>query len=141
MFPNRATRLASLLRRLLRSAPAIDAVAIVTLDGLPMVTAVDDDRDEEHLAAVTASLLALGEQAMQSFGGGRLAQLAIEGEHGMMFVLRAGEVALVAVTRPDASVGLVRFELREVAREIEALFAPRPSILRRIDGGTTHVGG
>jgi uncharacterized protein len=141
MLANRAARLASILRRLMRTAPGVSASAVVTLDGLPMVTAVRDVHDEEHLAALTASLLALGEQATAAFGAGRLAQVAVEGEDGFLFVLRAGPVALVALADGGAGVGLVRFELRETAREIAEAFDAPAAPVHLIDRGVTHAGG
>lgn len=115
----RAERVAAALNAFLRAEPAVEAVAVVSYDGLPMVTALPDGLDEDRVAAVSAALLALGEQASQSLGRGGLEQMFLEGADGAIFLMSAGDAGVVvAIADPDAKIGMVLYEMRRAAAEI-----------------------
>jgi predicted regulator of Ras-like GTPase activity (Roadblock/LC7/MglB family) len=114
-----AHRLEAALADLLRALPEIEAAALVTVDGLPMASALPDGMNEDRVAAMSAALLSLGERAADGLGRGGLAQVSIEGEDGSVHLLAAGEEAvLVAVAAAGAKAGLVLFELRRTAAEL-----------------------
>lgn len=114
-----AHRLEAALADLLRALPEIEAAALVTVDGLPMASALPDGMNEDRVAAMSAALLSLGERAADGLGRGGLAQVSIEGEDGSVHLLAAGEEAvLVAVTAAGAKAGLVLFELRRTAAQL-----------------------
>ncbi|QBI21501.1 hypothetical protein ER308_19285 [Egibacter rhizosphaerae] len=112
-------RLVEALERLIGQLRDVAAAAVVSLDGLTMASAVPDDIDEEHVGAMAAALLSLGEQAAVGLGRGQLRELLVDAEGGLVCCLSAGEEAvLLAVTEPDAKLGLVRYELRRAAADI-----------------------
>ncbi len=114
-----AHRLEAALADLLRALPEIEAAALVTVDGLPMASALPEGMNEDRVAAMSAALLSLGERAADGLGRGGLAQVSIEGEDGSVHLLAAGEEAvLVAVAAAGAKAGLVLFELRRTASEL-----------------------
>jgi predicted regulator of Ras-like GTPase activity (Roadblock/LC7/MglB family) len=114
-----AHRLEAALADLLRALPEIEAAALVTVDGLPMASALPEGMNEDRVAAMSAALLSLGERAADGLGRGGLAQVSIEGEDGSVHLLAAGEEAvLVAVAAAGAKAGLVLFELRRTAAEL-----------------------
>jgi len=114
-----AIRLDLALGDLLRALPELDAAAIVTIDGLPMASALPPGMHEDRVAAMSAALLSLGERAAEGLGRGALSQVYIEGEHGTVYLLAAGEDAvLVAVASRGAKAGLVLYELRHTAAQL-----------------------
>lgn len=114
-----AHRLEAALADLLRALPEIEAAALVTVDGLPMASALPEGMNEDRVAAMSAALLSLGERAADGLGRGGLAQVSIEGEDGSVHLLAAGEEAvLVAVAEAGAKAGLVLFELRRTAADL-----------------------
>ena len=114
-----AHRLEAALADLLRALPEIEAAALVTVDGLPMASALPEGMNEDRVAAMSAALLSLGERAADGLGRGGLAQVSIEGEDGSVHLLAAGEEAvLVAVAAAGAKAGLVLFELRRTASDL-----------------------
>ncbi len=123
---SRATQLADALEDLLRVAPEIEGVAITTFDGLPMATALPRSLEEDRVAAVSAALLALGEQASDALGRGQLTQVLLESDQGAVHLMAARDRAvLLAVVGPDAKIGMVRFEMRRTAgRVADALEDP-----------------
>ena len=115
----RAEQLAMALDEFLQSSGDVEAVAVVTPDGLTMASALPPDIREDHLAAMAAALLSLGEKAAEGLGRGRLAQVFVEGEHGFVFLMAAGENAvLAAITLPSCKIGLVLYEMRRSCRRI-----------------------
>ena len=114
-----AIRLDLALGDLLRALPELDAAAIVTIDGLPMASALPPGMHEDRVAAMSAALLSLGERAAEGLGRGALSQVYIEGEQGTVYLLAAGEDAvLVAVASRGAKAGLVLYELRHTAAQL-----------------------
>ena len=114
-----AIRLDLALGDLLRALPEIEAAAIVTIDGLPMASALPPGMHEDRVAAMSAALLSLGERAAEGLGRGALSQVYIEGEQGTVYLLAAGEDAvLVAVASRGAKAGLVLYELRHTAAQL-----------------------
>ena len=116
MSETKAERLAGALNDFLGSSPNAEAAAIVSFDGLTMVSALPEAMDEERVGAMSAALLGLGEQAAIGLGRGELRQLFVEGEHGYVFLMSARDEAVLAVVTDDhAKIGFVLFEMRRAA--------------------------
>jgi predicted regulator of Ras-like GTPase activity (Roadblock/LC7/MglB family) len=117
-------RLDALLHELMRRVPELEAAAVVTADGLPMSSALPPAMDEDRVAAMSAALLSLGERAAEGLGRGGLSQVHIHGESGGVWLLAAGDDAvLVGVSAADAKAGLVLFELRRAATAVSTALA------------------
>jgi hypothetical protein len=75
--------------------------------------------DEDRVAAMSASLLSLGERAAEGLGRGGLNQVYIEGDHGTVFLCGAeDEAVLVAVAAREAKVGMMLYEVRRAAERV-----------------------
>ena len=105
-------------------APEIVAAAIVSFDGLPMVSDLPAGMDEDRVAAMCAALLSLGERASVDLGRGMLNQVYIEGETGTVFLIACDEEAvLVAVAAAGSKVGMMLYEVRRGAQAIADVLA------------------
>lgn len=125
---SRAERLSALLTALLADAPDLDAAAVLTLDGLPMASALPTTMDEDRVAAMSAALLALGARAASDLGRGPLSQVFVQGEHGTLFLVPArDEAVLVAVAAEVAKVGMMMYEVKRAAAAVAAVLADGPS--------------
>lgn len=119
MKSSRADRLAEVLDEFLGDAPEIQAAAVVSVDGLPMASALPPDVEEDRLAAMSAALHTLGERAATGLGKGDLEQVFVEAEDGYVVLMAAGDGAvLVTVADRDAKAGLVIFEMRKAATRV-----------------------
>ncbi len=117
-------RLDALLNELMRRTPELEAAAVVTADGLPMSSALPAGMDEDRVAAMSAALLSLGERAAEGLGRGGLSQVHIQGDSGGVWLLAAGDDAvLVGVSGPDAKAGLVLYELRRATAAVGTALA------------------
>ncbi|MDF1539782.1 MAG: roadblock/LC7 domain-containing protein [Candidatus Thorarchaeota archaeon] len=119
MSQSRGDTLESVLNELQGSIPEIDACAIVSVEGLPIVSALPNDVDEAKVAAMTAAMLTLGEKAAMELGKGALEQVNIKGEHGWLLAIQAGLNACLTVSTTDqAKLGLVFLDMKRAAEKI-----------------------
>ncbi|HVU61123.1 MAG TPA: roadblock/LC7 domain-containing protein [Mycobacteriales bacterium] len=116
---SRSQQLDRVIADLLAQAPEVEAAAVVSFDGLPMASALPAAMDEDRVAAMSASLLSLGERAAEGLGRGGLNQVYIEGDHGTVFLCGAeDEAVLVAVAAREAKVGMMLYEVRRAAERV-----------------------
>ncbi len=92
--------LEDILKGLLASIPEVQSAAIVSVEGLPIASALPPDVDETRIAAMTAAILSLGERAAQELGKGVLEQVFIRGLTGYILVMAAGPNAVLTLSTP-----------------------------------------
>jgi predicted regulator of Ras-like GTPase activity (Roadblock/LC7/MglB family) len=113
MTETRGDTLEGVLNELQGSIPEIEACAIVSVEGLPIVSALPPDVDEAKVAAMTAAMLTLGEKAAIELGKGILEQVNVKGVDGWLLVISAGLNACLTVsTSANAKLGLIFLRLR-----------------------------
>jgi predicted regulator of Ras-like GTPase activity (Roadblock/LC7/MglB family) len=112
----RSEQLVEVLDQFLSVTPGVEAAAVVSPDGWPIVCATPQWLDERRLAAMSGALIVLGERAVAELGKVGVDHVFVEGTHGHTALMPAGDDALlVATTYPGARVGLVLYELRRTA--------------------------
>ncbi len=112
----------SVLNELQGSIPEIEACAIVSVEGLPIVSALPTDVDEAKVAAMTAAMLTLGEKAAIELGKGNLEQVNIKGVDGWLLVVQAGMNACLTVsTTASAKLGMVFLEMKRAADKVSGM--------------------
>lgn len=122
MSQTRGDTLEGVLNELQGSIPEIEACAIVSVEGLPIVSALPTDVDEAKVAAMTAAMLTLGEKAAIELGKGNLEQVNIKGEQGWLLAIQAGMNACLTVsTTGDAKLGLVFLDMKRAAEKIATM--------------------
>ena len=117
-----------LLRPVLRAlngvSPDIEASAVVSGDGLTIAAVLGDGVDRDRFGAMCASLLALADRAAQEISRGQLKQVLVEGEHGTMLLVQAGNDTVLAVaSRPTKNLGMVFLEARRAALKVQQTLA------------------
>ena len=119
MGESRENTLEGVLNELQGSIPEIDACAIVSVEGLPIVSALPTDVDEAKVAAMTAAMLTLGEKAAMELGKGELEQVNIKGINGWLLVVQAGMNACLTVsTTANAKLGLIFLDMKRAAEKV-----------------------
>jgi hypothetical protein len=122
MSETRGNTLEGVLNELQGSIPEIEACAIVSVEGLPIVSALPTDVDEAKVAAMTAAMLTLGEKAAIELGKGILEQVNIKGIDGWLLVIQAGMNACLTVsTTASAKLGMVFLEMKRAAEKVSGL--------------------
>ncbi|MFW9802787.1 MAG: roadblock/LC7 domain-containing protein [Promethearchaeota archaeon] len=122
MSETRGDTLEGVLNELQGSIPEIEACAIVSVEGLPIVSALPTDVDEAKVAAMTAAMLTLGEKAAIELGKGNLEQVNIKGIEGWLLVIQAGMNACLTVsTTASAKLGMVFLEMKRAAEKVSGM--------------------
>jgi hypothetical protein len=111
-----------ILKQLLAAIPEVKSTAIVSVEGLPIASALPQGVDETRIAAMTAAILSLGERAAHEMGKGELEQIMVKGSDGYLLVLAAGPNAVLVVsTTPDIRLGLIFLDCKRTTEKIAKL--------------------
>ncbi len=106
-----------------RSVGIVD-VAIVSLEGLPLVSLVLERVEETRFAAMTAAMLSLGERVSTELNKGLLKKIFVEGEHGYIISMQAGENAVLTVSATmDTKLGLLFLDMQRATEKIEKILS------------------
>ena len=102
----------------------IEGAALVTPDGLPLVTVLPNHMDEERVSAMSAALLSLGERISSELMRGGIDQIAIDGEEGYCIMSNCGEEAVFLVLAArTVKKGILNLEVKRAVGEIQPLLA------------------
>ncbi len=122
MTKSRTQLMVDRLRQLQASSPDIEASAIVSVDGLPIASALPQGVEEDRVSAMSAAMLSLGERIAGELGRGNLAQVYIKGENGYVVLMSIGEDAvLTALARQQAKLGLIFLDMRRATEDLSRL--------------------
>ena len=90
--PSTPDSLDNLLKKLLVAIPEVEAAAIVSAEGLPIVSALSHEVDETKIAAITAALCSLAKKAISEIQRGDFEQL---------YIRKSDEYLLIRQISPD----------------------------------------
>ncbi len=122
MSQSRTKQMVDRLREMQASSPAIEASAIVSVDGLSIASALPQDIEEDRVSAMSAAMLSLGERIASELGRGELEQVYIKGESGFVVLMAVGEEAvLTALASEKAKLGLIFLDMRRAVEDLEKL--------------------
>jgi predicted regulator of Ras-like GTPase activity (Roadblock/LC7/MglB family) len=120
---NKQEQLSRILEDLREAVPDVYGAMVASFDGLPVASSLGEV-EPSRVAAMTATVRALGVRVVETMGAGAFQEVVIRSESGMFVVYDAGDLAALAVvTRPGANLGLVHLEARHAARAVEDLLA------------------
>jgi predicted regulator of Ras-like GTPase activity (Roadblock/LC7/MglB family) len=112
----------TILKKLLSAIPEVNAAAIVSVEGLPIASALPQGVDETRIAAMTAALLSLAERTALEMNKGEFEQVYVKGSSGYLLVLSAGQNAVLTVsTTKDVRLGLVLLDCKRTCEKIAKL--------------------
>jgi predicted regulator of Ras-like GTPase activity (Roadblock/LC7/MglB family) len=131
-FVYRTERLEAALERLCNQLSRVQAAVIVSIEGFVVAAyepeALENPDDEESMAsspqvaAMAATLIALGERTLSRLHQGDLDRLFIEGSTGAMLVIPASQRSAIALmVYNDAKMGLSFYALKQAAQEINTI--------------------
>ena len=130
----RTDKLEAALEQLCKKLDRVQGAVIVSIEGFVVAayeasqsltngqTDEDAAANSPQVAAMAATLIALGERTLARLGQGDLQRLMIEGDQGAMLVVPASDRAAVALmVENDAKMGLSFYALRSAAEEISLI--------------------
>jgi predicted regulator of Ras-like GTPase activity (Roadblock/LC7/MglB family) len=118
------------LKELCSKLEGVQGAVIVSIEGFVVAayTPHENEMDEEgptsspQVAAMAATLIALGERTLSRLAQGEMIRLLVEGNDGGMLVVPANRRASVAVmVGREAKMGLVLYALQQSAGKISTI--------------------
>ncbi len=122
MTKSRTELMVDRLRDMQVSSPDIEASAVVSVDGLPIASALPREVEEDRVSAMSAAMLSLGERIASELGRGVLSEVQIKGEKGFVILQSLGtEAVLTVLAREGAKMGLVLLDMRRAVEDLSKL--------------------
>jgi predicted regulator of Ras-like GTPase activity (Roadblock/LC7/MglB family) len=117
-MPRPRDALSHQLQNLLHDSSGLDALALVSMDGGEIASALIKGINSERLSSMTLAAFALGQQICAEFERGNLQELYIKGTKGFIVLIPiANQAILVGLAHIGARPGLVILELRHIAEK------------------------
>lgn len=119
---NRSESLDKVLKTLQQGSPDVEAVALISEDGLTIASVLPHDFDETRIGGMSATLLSLGTRAATELRRGEIHEVIIRGEGGYAVLIDVGRgVLLLAVANEKAKLGMIFFDMREAIGAIKQI--------------------
>ncbi len=96
--------------------------AVIRTNGLVISSALPPESNERMLAAMSAALLGTSKRSAEALFKGSFMSLNLELDKGNMFLMQAGRVILVAITKKNPNIGLLTLEMEETSKKLTTLF-------------------
>lgn len=123
--PDKA-RCAATLDQLMRSGADINASMLALRDGRPFVERCRTPMDSGRFAAMSSSLVALGQSVLRELGAAPLDHVVIEGTEGKLIIFSvpgsSGLLILAVFASRNARLGLVLSQSKTCAQAISTTF-------------------
>jgi predicted regulator of Ras-like GTPase activity (Roadblock/LC7/MglB family) len=127
--------LSTRLRSMLNATTSLDALAVVSMDGLEIASAIPPEVNGARMAAMTLATFTLGEQIARELERNKLQEVYVKGESGYIVLIPLkSKAVLIALSRAGAKTGLVLLEMRRVAADLLKPLpaSPKPSLIRNL---------
>lgn len=110
------------LETLENRASDIIGTAVIRTNGLMVASSLPKESNERMIAAMSAALLGTSKRSAEALFNGSFNSLNLELDKGNMFLIGAGRVILVAITKQQPNIGLVTLEMEDISRKITQIF-------------------
>lgn len=114
------TELVKLLTAISRQCD-LDALGIVTREGIPLAFFANVGSDPDLLSAISAAITSTGETVTSRMDHGDLHDMIITGTAGFTIMATAGEYILIGATTELHSVGLTLRTIRDSVPHLRAI--------------------
>lgn len=114
----------SLLQNFVSGAAEVQGAALVSPDGLSLATVLPSTFDEERTAAMSASMLSLGERIGEELSRGVISRILVEGDQGYSILVGCGdEGILLVLASQNAKQGVLFLEIKRLVSELIPQFS------------------
>jgi predicted regulator of Ras-like GTPase activity (Roadblock/LC7/MglB family) len=112
------------LKELEKKATDIIGTAVIRTNGLIITSALpsESESNERMIAAMSAALLGTSRRAAEALFNGNFLSLNLELDKGNMFLMGAGRVILVTITKKEPNIGLITLEMEDTCKKIKKMF-------------------
>lgn len=97
----------------------LTASAIVSVDGLPIVSVLERNIDSTRVGSLSAALMSLCGQTARLLSCGSFNQMTLQGNQGDVLLMQiSDDLALVSTTHTGTQPGMMLVHLRKAVKEI-----------------------
>ena len=115
----RGESLIRILKELKAREKDIEGAAVVSTEGFIIASALPQELEEDHVAAISAAVLSMGERITNELARGELEQVYVRGKNGYVFLTQAGPDALLTViTNPNVKLGMIFLDAKRTITEL-----------------------
>ncbi len=119
---SRGKNVTQLLKELQKKSSEIQGTAIVSTEGLVISSVLKGNFEEEHLAAISAIVLSLGERIVIELKRGDLEQVYVKGKKGYVLITQCTvESLLVVIASSLVKLGMIFLDTKRTAENIGEL--------------------
>lgn len=116
---SRGEAIANILKELETKSTDIEGAAVISTEGLVIASAMPEKMEEEHVAAISAIVLSLGERIVFELARGTLEQVYTKGEKGYVLIFSCGtDALLVIIATQFAKLGMVFLDAKRTSKEL-----------------------
>jgi uncharacterized protein len=110
------------LQNFVSGSSDIQGAALVSPDGLALASVLPGGMDEERTAAMSASMLSLGERIGKELARGNVDRIVVEGEKGYGVLVGCGsDAVLLILASSSVKQGLLFLEIKRAVGKISPL--------------------
>ena len=122
MLQSPEIRIKEILDEVMKSSPYLKAIALARISGVSMVSVMPTYVSPEHISAMSAVMVLLGERIARAMRSGELNQVYIKGNEGHIVLTAVGNEAVLMITAEEqAPLGLLFIEMEHAARKLRKL--------------------
>jgi predicted regulator of Ras-like GTPase activity (Roadblock/LC7/MglB family) len=107
----------TILEQLNRSV-GINGSAVISRDGIPVVSVIPDRASEDKMAAIGASLIRAVVRGFGQLADGEVQSVSLEASRGRILLVNAGAVFLVVVIDPNISMDSTMLDIKSAANRL-----------------------
>jgi uncharacterized protein len=109
-----------------RHTPAVAHAMVISADGLPVAVSDRLDRaNADQLAAIASGLASLTQGAARCINGGRVKQLVVEMDRGLLLVMSISDGSCLAVLAASGcDVGVVAYQMAVLVTRVGDVLTP-----------------
>ncbi|HON83732.1 MAG TPA: roadblock/LC7 domain-containing protein, partial [Caldisericia bacterium] len=107
--------------KLMENDKTVESLILISKDGLPISSTLSME-EEEKIAALSASLVMLGERAIEDFKKGEFEEIFARGNEGYIFIYNISQnIALLGILTNEAKLGLIRLEFKNLVNDLKQI--------------------
>ena len=118
-------KLENSLKSLIKNIPEIIAAAVISVEGMPIISILPQNFDEDRLAALTAVISTISERVVREMSLGLLKEVHVKGKNGYFFMFSTGRSTILSLSTTkeiNHKLGLILFECDKICEKISHLF-------------------
>lgn len=115
-------RLDKVLYQLHIDSLEIESSALISKDGLTLVSQLNKGVNEDHIGAMSAAMLSVGNRMIENLAHSSTNSIMIQSSSGYVIVTAVtDDLLLTVMTRPDSQLGMVFHDIKTAANSARAI--------------------